>query len=87
MTVSIVQGIVTSLGAATLHSAGTRYDYVEIAEPSGRVRRLRDVLVPERLQHDVAPGAIGDFHYREAGPGISPTYEIIDFHRADRPAT
>jgi hypothetical protein len=87
MAVSIVQGIVTGLGAATPHSAGTCYDYLELTEPGGRVRQLRDVLVPGRLQHAVAPGAIGEFHCRAAEPGASAANEIIDFRRADRPAT
>jgi hypothetical protein len=87
MAVSIVQGIVTNLGPATSQPAGTRYDHVEIAEPGGRVWRLRDVLVPRHLRRDIALWAIGEFHCREAELGASPAYEIIDFRRADRPAT
>jgi hypothetical protein len=86
MAASIMQGIVIGLGAGTLQSTGTCYDHVEIAQIGGSLQRLRDVLVPEHLEHDIVPGAIGEFHCRAAEPGGSPANEIVDFRRADRPA-
>ncbi len=83
MPVSVVKGIVTDLGAATLQPGGTRYDYLEIAQEGGRVCRLCDVFVPAHLQHDIALHAIGEFRCRIAEPGVSPANEILDFRRAN----
>ncbi len=83
MTEFVLKGIVTETGIATLHRDGTHYDYLEIAQGAGHVRRLHDVFVPAALQSDVGLCAIGEFRCREAEPGVSPATEILDFRRAD----
>jgi len=77
----VLKGIVTAAGAATLQPDGTHYDYLEIAQAGGDVRRLCDVLVRAGL--DIGPCAIGEFRCRTAEPGASPANEILAFRRAD----
>lgn len=83
----VVNGIVKEAGTATVHPEGTRYDYLEIAQVGGNVRRLYDVFVPALLQADIGPCAMGEFRCRKAEPGMSPANEIFGFRRADGAAT